>query len=307
MPDIPKRPERAMIGIDGGGTKTEFVLLTERGDVLKRIVLGGSNPNAVGVDGCESVLLKGIDAMAAIHDHICAIQIGVAGFSTGGHEDVIRGRLQKRYPRAMIACTPDIMNVIYAADVRGDCVAAICGTGFIVYAKTGDTLRRFGGWGYLLERAGSGYDLGRAALCAALADREGIGPYSLLTVLVEDRLGAGVWERIHQIYEKEPAFVASFAPLVPQAYARGDERAAVILEENTDRMAELIGHAAKIGGNTVVLAGRVISANEIIAHMLRRKLPPEMEVIILDRPPVYGACAACCRMCGVDPAVLKGV
>ena len=148
--------EKVMLGVDGGGTKTEFVLFTEHGQILKRIVLGGSNPNAVGVDGCESVLRQGIETMAAIREDICAIQIGVAGFSTGGYEQTIRARLQKSYPHAQIECTPDIMNVIAGAAVQGDCVAAICGTGFIVYAKKGDTLQRLGGWGYLLERSGSG-------------------------------------------------------------------------------------------------------------------------------------------------------
>ena len=34
--------EKMMIGIDGGGTQTEFVLFSESGRVLNRIVLGGS-------------------------------------------------------------------------------------------------------------------------------------------------------------------------------------------------------------------------------------------------------------------------
>ena len=304
---VPKVQEKAMLGIDGGGTKTEFVLFTEQGVILKRIVLGGSNPNAVGIDGCESVLRQGIETMFAIRDNICGIQIGVAGFSTGDYQEAIQARLQKSYPHTRIECTPDIMNVIAGAAVQGDCVAAICGTGFIVYAKKGDHLQRFGGWGHLLESGGSGYDIGRAALRTALADLEGIGPHSLITPLVEMKLGTSVWERIHEIYAKEPAYVASFAPLVPEAYARGDECAAAILEENTDRMASLIAHAAKQGGNTVVLAGKVIAANTIISDMFKQKLPPELSVVIAERPPVYGACVACCRMCGVDPAVLKGV
>ena len=35
----PEVRERTMIGIDGGGTKTEFVLFSENGQVLKRLSL----------------------------------------------------------------------------------------------------------------------------------------------------------------------------------------------------------------------------------------------------------------------------
>lgn len=35
------------IGVDGGATKTEFILFTDSGEIIKRIVLGGCNPNAV--------------------------------------------------------------------------------------------------------------------------------------------------------------------------------------------------------------------------------------------------------------------
>lgn len=36
------------IAIDGGGTKTEALLCTERGDILARAVGGATNPNDIG-------------------------------------------------------------------------------------------------------------------------------------------------------------------------------------------------------------------------------------------------------------------
>ena len=41
--------ERAFISIDGGGTKTDFLLFKESGEVLDRITLGGTNPNSYSV------------------------------------------------------------------------------------------------------------------------------------------------------------------------------------------------------------------------------------------------------------------
>ena len=37
------------LGIDGGGTKTEFLLVSENGDEISRITLGASNPVDIGM------------------------------------------------------------------------------------------------------------------------------------------------------------------------------------------------------------------------------------------------------------------
>lgn len=51
------------IAIDGGGTKTEFLLFTETGDIKKRLVLEGTNPNIVGMKKAFSTLKIGIDML----------------------------------------------------------------------------------------------------------------------------------------------------------------------------------------------------------------------------------------------------
>ena len=49
------------LGIDGGGTKTEFILIDEQGNVLNRYLDKGSNPNDIGIENCVSVLRGGIE------------------------------------------------------------------------------------------------------------------------------------------------------------------------------------------------------------------------------------------------------
>ena len=49
-----------MLGIDGGGTKTEFGVFDQNGFVLKRICLSGSNASHIGVDGTLELLRYGI-------------------------------------------------------------------------------------------------------------------------------------------------------------------------------------------------------------------------------------------------------
>ena len=52
--------KRYFIGVDGGGTKTEFLLTDEKENVIKRIVKVGSNPNDIGLEGSYEVLSNGI-------------------------------------------------------------------------------------------------------------------------------------------------------------------------------------------------------------------------------------------------------
>ena len=67
---------KAFIGIDGGATKTEFVLFSDNGDILKRVVLDGCNPNACGIDKAFSVLKTGIDSLLAVRHDVAGVFCG---------------------------------------------------------------------------------------------------------------------------------------------------------------------------------------------------------------------------------------
>lgn len=150
--------EKAMIAVDGGTSKTEFILFTEHGTLLHRLLLGGCNPNVIGIDGACQVLREGLDDLFKRHAFVCGVYIGASGFGTQDNARLIASQLQKVYPHIKLRCTSDIFNVIATATSSEQCLAAICGTGAVVFAKKGETLTRFGGWGYLFEE-------GRERLC----------------------------------------------------------------------------------------------------------------------------------------------
>ena len=90
--------EKMMIGIDGGGTKTEFVLFSESGRVLNRIVLGGSNPNTVGMENAINILQLGIDTLLRIKGKISGIFVGAAGLDSGNNTSKIKKMLKEKFP-----------------------------------------------------------------------------------------------------------------------------------------------------------------------------------------------------------------
>ena len=291
---------KVMIGIDGGGTKTEFVLFSEYGFIIKRIVLENSNPNACGIENTCRVLEKGINAFLSISPDVRGIYVGIAGYNSGKNSENINAFLKQKYASIKIKCNSDILNVISSVTEQEKCTAIISGTGSVVYAKNRDKIYRTGGWGYLLDQAGSGYDIGREALCAVLAEDDGIGMATLLKRLLEDKLGRSVWDSIDLIYKKGNHYIASFAPLVFEAYDQGDQIAEKIIMRTVDRLSFLVNRSIDIyhSGKTVVLGGSILKEDSVVVRKLREK-NEGLNFIVLKTPQIYGACVQCCKLCGI--------
>ena len=75
----------ALLAVDGGGTKTEFVLLSTAGQLLHRLVLPGTNPNNSTRDESFRTFCQGIDQMLQREHSILGIFIGCAGMASSGN------------------------------------------------------------------------------------------------------------------------------------------------------------------------------------------------------------------------------
>ena len=298
--------DRVLIGVDGGGTKTEFILFRESGGLVKRLVLDGANPNHKGLDGCVNVLRDGLSRLLEPGMDLAGLYIGCAGFLSGGYGAKVQSILQKQYPRCKMQCHSDVMNIIACGSNSRRCIASICGTGSVVYANENRNIHRLGGTSYLLDTRGSGFDIGRDVLRTALLEQDGIGEKSIITALVTQRLGATVWETVPKIYREGAPFVASFAPIAFDAYERGDQVAERILREHAGYLADMIGKAAKMYdcGKVLVLAGSIFTKAPAFRRLMLEALPGDMQVEVPTQPPVYGACVLACELCGVDSAPL---
>ena len=293
---------KRMIGIDGGGTKTAFALFDESGRVLRALRLEGCNPNICGLQTAAEVLCRGIDAISR-DTRVEGIFAGVAGAATGDNAARLQEMLRRRYPSAAVEVCGDVINIMASATDARRCIAMICGTGSVVFAKDGERVHRVGGWGYLFDDAGSGFDLGRDAVRAALAAHDGIGPPSMLSDLLAHRLGRSVPDALHEIYTRGKDFIASFAPLVFEAYDAGDGAAVRIVQQTAARLGALVryAHDTYPCGDTVVAAGGLLSRRDILLPLIRAACGADITFIIPDAPPVYGACVSCMALCSHVP------
>ncbi len=303
-----------VIGVDGGGTKTDGVLVDGAGRVLARRSAGASNPNDIGEEVatvCIHTLTEGLARDADVSLSDCFLFGGISGALN--HRDGLTARL-RAFGNAPdgIEIDSDMVNLL-SAELRGrDGACVICGTGSACFARKGNEVFRIGGWGYLLDSAGSGYDIGRQALEAVLREYDGRGRRTVLSEKLASELGTPVPQALTRLYTEGKALIASLAPAVFAAASEGDNVAAEILDRNAAALAELICAAWKKHFDAVsvtdepktfavFLAGGVCLHNhpawrDAIAGHIPQEIPARLEPA--SRPVIWGAASEAMRRDG---------
>lgn len=154
------------LGIDGGGSKTTFLLENGDGTELARIETGPSNWLSNGADETREALAEGIARLPSIPDVACG---GFAGAGRPAGVAFYRGCLEALLPETRILVETDaFINYIGAIGIQPG-VLLIAGTGSIALARKNDgTMIRVGGWGAMFGDEGSGFWIGREAISTAL-------------------------------------------------------------------------------------------------------------------------------------------
>lgn len=279
-----------ILGIDGGGTKTEFAISTLGGHILKKFIWDGSNPNDIGFEKSYEIIQGGINAALVEFPTVRAVFCGVAGMTTGNHAARMTEQLRVRYPSLKIEIRSDSAN-LFAMDDRCD-MALISGTGAVVFVKKKNEYIRLGGWGYLFDDPGSAYSIGKDGIVLALSEEESFEAPSRVSQLLRKKLDApSVWSGIDSFYKGGRSYIASLAHVVFDAYREGDAKAIAIVEKNVKHLAELINcgiqkHNAR---PMVIASGGIFEHYEDIMLSQMAKYT-DARIVICKLPPVYGAC-----------------
>lgn len=246
-----------MLGADAGGTKVEALAESEDG---RRTDARGPacNLQRLGNDNAADVLERLVrDLLVHYPD---ATRLVLAAGLSGAGDPADRERLTRtllaRFDDLPIATT---IVVTHDADIAlegafgaGSGFIVIAGTGSVVMARDhGGTLRRKGGWGYLLGDEGSGYAVGMAALrhLAAVLD-DAHAPSSLSASLQRELALPDQAALIHAVY-RENFPVQRAAPWVCRAAETGDAAALDVLADQAARLAAQVALLARTLGETV--------------------------------------------------------
>ncbi len=282
-----------LVGIDGGGTKTEFVLFDKLGNVRNVLRSEGSNPNDSSIDHSVDVLTAGIEQLLR-GKTAEAIFAGIGGVSLEKYQVAIKECLGERF-HALIGADTDAANVLSMGADPDNSLAVICGTGSCVFVRKGTRRYRLGGWGYLLDQAGSAYDVGKDGLRCALAAEDGLESPGLLSEMISKALGGNIFSNINTIYKNGRPFIADLALVVVEAAHAGDGDAIGILRQNARRLAQLLKTAVE----RYDAPRQAVAAGSFLKDDIFREMVQEMsgvELLMLELPPVYGACVETMRL-----------
>ena len=193
--------------------------------------------------------------------------------------------------------TSDAAIALAAAVRNAPGIIVNAGTGSFAFARDDQgMLLRAGGWGVPFDDRGSGYELGRKAVAAALEAFDGRGPHTVLMDRICQHLDLG---NITEIVSKqlEQQQIAALFPLVIEAAREGDLVARHLCDEAARDLADLAVALLKRAGWThratpVVITGGVFRSSNLIRRAFTRHLrrfAPQARVELLARPPVEGA------------------
>lgn len=273
---------RAVVGFDGGATKTKAVIATLDGGVVSSGLGGPSNYHVVGIDGAKRAILESFQAAMAQVGEPSTIEVAVAGLAglDCRHDEVVLGQeLPKTGIAKKFLVVHDSRNALYGATGGAAGVIVIAGTGSVSAGTDGDgNTARVGGWGNILDDVGSGYEIARKALTAALYSFDGRLPKTMLEERILMALGVeSIDDIIRKVYAERMSVtdIAALAPVVTKAAQEGDAVAAKIVEEAVQGLASMINTVIRrlaMQGRSFPVAtiGGVFKAGEIVTGPLTK-------------------------------------
>ena len=223
---------RYVLGFDGGGTKTECVLMDETGALLARSRSGVSNAVNVGAKPSAAALAAaGTEALRSAGASPSDVAYILAGISGAGEPNVraeIQDHLKPCFPNAAIVITSDLILSL-AATGEIPSLVVIAGTGSAVLGRTSPLkLARAGGFGPIIGDAGSANDIGRKTVARCFQKVLNKEEFALVNEIC--RTFACTWTQFVDLAREQPTVIfPKIFPIVAKAAESGDLAARAIL------------------------------------------------------------------------------
>jgi N-acetylglucosamine kinase-like BadF-type ATPase len=231
------------IGVDGGGTKTECILLDGQGAIAARWTAPGSNPSLVGPECARAVLIEALQALVAAAGSPSAT-VDCVLLCMAGSRSFWRETASGLEGYGRVETMPDSLPVLELATGGGPGLVVHAGTGSFVAARAPDgTAHYAGGLGWRFGDPASGYDLGRRAIALALLELQGWAPRTALADQLSEHTGLADYaansRRLNGGGEAD-ATIAAFAPRVVELAGQGCAPAQRVIAESLTGLAPLV-------------------------------------------------------------------
>jgi N-acetylglucosamine kinase-like BadF-type ATPase len=238
------------LGVDGGGSKTAFVLLDDTGREHASVLGASAYHPEHGLAHVRQVLIDGVGAVTALAgagaDDIDYAFVAIPTYGESSRELALLDDL----PVAALGhhryrCGNDTIAGWAGALAGADGINVVAGTGSITYGERAGVSSRVGGWGELFGDEGSGYWIGLQALVAFSRMSDGRLPRTSLHERIRAATGApedlDVIDVVFTRWGRSRERIATLAPLVVDAASEGDPAATRILDGAVEHLVELVG------------------------------------------------------------------
>jgi N-acetylglucosamine kinase-like BadF-type ATPase len=295
-----------LIGIDGGGTKTDGLCSDTSGNVLTRSTTGPTSLTATSLGMASMNLVETFRQLTSElvgELYFPKVVIGVAGIDTPAEkqhaEDVFKSVLTN-YRIGQLHIVNDIELVLAVGTIQENSVALISGTGSQCLGKRTDgQTARTSGMDFLLADQGSGYEVGRKVLRVATASYDGRMAHSVLEEMTLKHFEVDNFNDLKaRVYFPilNKAQIAELAKICVDAYRQGDASAKQIMDEVVDdleKMAETVVRRLDLEneGFELLCSGSLIKLDFIFAAVKARleKRFAKMKIMALENEPAFGA------------------
>lgn len=314
MPDFTISPYK--IGVDGGGTKTELILVGAAGAIIARHLAPGCNPSQVGTDRAREILHTGLEALlsaapvSGLRPPVSRLHLFMAGSTTIWRE--IAAGLRDF---GTVTVEPDSVPVLELATAGTPGLVLHAGTGSFVAARARDGgIHYAGGLGWKFGDPGSGFDLGRRAIATALLELQvrshaGAPKLSPLTAALCEHTGLDGYADHSRFFYNDPGAntaISGFAPRVLELAERDYAPARQLVSDSMTDLARLAdrvihrlfpaGAEQSLADSTPIsavpcgISGRILNSVTATAALrsLANKLHWPVNLIFISEPPIEG-------------------
>ncbi|MBZ9572318.1 hypothetical protein KJA15_03240 [Patescibacteria group bacterium] len=295
-----------VIGIDGGGTKTEAALADLTGKILRLAKTGPSSFIKVGVKETVFNITKAIEKLLRKNkrDKIFSTFIGLAAMEENKEmrgvimKSLLRQPQISRIFQGKVTIGSDQLSGFRSGTDKKDGVVLISGTGSAAHGWRKEKEAHAGGWGWLNDE-GSAFWVGQKAYQAVLKDLDGRGPKTLMSHLFLKKFKAkkaGDLKRKIFLRSNLIETVASLALLVDKIVQKKDKTAQSLFIEAGDELflaAKTVIQDLNFQKKRfpLVLIGGMFKSELILETVTSRikKFAPEVKFIRPKVEPVIGA------------------
>ena len=292
---------RLVVGVDGGGTKTDVVLADLDGTEMAACQTTGTNHESLGAERVVTTIDEAVRSLlhqvGAEPADVAMSAYGLAGIDWPSDVQMMRSALQGLGLGGHMVVVNDSEVALRAGCTRPWGVVSSVGTGTVTAGVNRDG-RRFRtmavGWG---EPSGS-WSMVAQALEAVAAAYHGTGPQTALTGILLQAFGHSTVPELFEALTRGRAVIgAGHAPLLDEAVAEGDAVATEVLTGLARRHADMVGAVARHllmehEEFELVMSGGVHVANGPFGSRFRERVAehcPHATPVLLAVPPVHGA------------------